>query len=53
MASYQNGKELADDEVALIVAFMNALTGDLPAADFIKEPTLPPSSKKTPAPDPT
>ena len=53
MASYQNGKELADDEVASIVAFMNALTGDLPAADFIKEPALPPSTKKTPAPDPT
>lgn len=51
MASLQSGKELKDDEVKSIVAFLNTLTGDIPK-DLIKAPELPKSTPKTPKPDP-
>jgi cytochrome c peroxidase len=51
MASLQSGKELKDDEVKSIVAFLDTLTGDLPT-DLIKQPELPKSTAKTPKPDP-
>jgi cytochrome c peroxidase len=50
MAEYQLGKELKDDDVQSIIAWLKALTGDIPAK-YVKEPTLPPSTDKTPAPD--
>jgi cytochrome c peroxidase len=50
MAEHQLGKKLGDDDVKLIVAWMKALTGELPA-DLIKEPKLPESTKTTPKPD--
>jgi cytochrome c peroxidase len=50
MAKYQLGKELKADEVKSIVTFLGALTGELPK---ITPPALPPSSPKTPKPDPT
>ena len=51
MASLQSAKELKDDEVKSIVAFLDALTGDLPT-NLIKQPELPKSTAKTPKPDP-
>jgi len=41
MARHQIGEELADSDVASIVSWLGALTGDLPA-DYIKPPQLPP-----------
>ena len=52
MAKHQLGKTLQGEEVASVIAFLKTLTGDLPM-DYIKEPTLPKSGKKTPKPDPT
>ncbi len=52
MAWHQLDKELRDDEVALIVAFLNALTGELPRT-YIARPELPESATTTPKPDPT
>ena len=52
MARLQLGKTLTDDEVGKIVTFLASLTGT-PPADLIAPPTLPPSSKKTPKPDPS
>ena len=46
------GQELTDDDVANILAFLGSLTGELPT-DYIKEPTLPESTDKTPKPDPS
>ncbi len=40
MAKYQLGKELSDEDVADIVAFLKALTGEVPA-DYVKKPALP------------
>lgn len=51
MAWHQLGQELAGDQVRSIVAFLNALTGEIPT-DYIKEPQLPPSTDQTPKPDP-
>jgi cytochrome c peroxidase len=51
MAEYQLGKKLTDEETASIVTFLKALTDDLPAADLLKQPELPPKSAKTPKPD--
>ena len=51
MASLQSAKELKDDEVKSIVAFLDSLTGELPTA-LIKQPELPKSTAKTPKPDP-
>ncbi len=50
MAEYEIGKELAPDEVAAIVTFLDALTGEIPT-DYIAKPELPPSTAKTPKPD--
>ncbi|MDJ0708310.1 MAG: cytochrome-c peroxidase [Leptolyngbyaceae cyanobacterium MO_188.B28] len=52
MAHYQLGKDLEPDQVEDIAAFLEALTGDLPA-DYIQPPTLPVSTAMTPEPDPT
>jgi cytochrome c peroxidase len=52
MAKHQLGLSLSEREVSAIVAWLNSLTGQLPE-QYIKAPTLPPSSAETPAPDPT
>lgn len=52
MAEHQLGKKLSDEDTKSIVAFLNSLTGELDAA-FVAKPELPPSSDKTPKPDPT
>lgn len=52
MARHQLGKELTDAQVAEIVAFLGSLTGTIDAA-YIAEPAMLPSSRSTPAPDPT
>jgi cytochrome c peroxidase len=51
MGTLQSGRELAADEVASVVAFLKALTGDLPK-DLVAKPKLPASTAKTPKPDP-
>ena len=43
MAKHQLGEDLADDDVAAIVAWLGSLTGELPL-DYIKEPQLPPGA---------
>ena len=50
MAEYQLGKTLSDAEVSRIVVFLRVLTGRLPE-DYIKAPTLPKSTAKTPKAD--
>jgi cytochrome c peroxidase len=52
MAGYQLGKQLTDDEIASIVAFLKTLTGEIPA-EYIKPPELPKSTGKTPKPSST
>ena len=52
MAHHQLGKTLTGEEVASIVAFLNALTGEVPAA-YVAEPKLPSSGPYTPSPDPS
>lgn len=52
MAAHQLGRDLKDDEIASIVAFLKALTGE-PPKELIAAPTLPPSPKGMPKPDPT
>ena len=52
MADHQLGKELKDDEVTMLVAFLKSLTGDIPTS-YIKKPELPPSTDKTPKADPS
>lgn len=53
MARHQTAAgKLADDKVASIVAFLGALTGELPT-DKIQKPELPPNGPKTPGPDPS
>src|SRR5690606_34347404 len=52
MAEHQLGKTLSDENVRLIVAFLESLTGE-PTAEQMREPQLPPSTDKTPKPDPT
>jgi cytochrome c peroxidase len=49
MGTYQLGKDLKDDEVKSIVAWLKTLTGELPMA-YIAEPKLPAGSKTTPKP---
>jgi cytochrome c peroxidase len=51
MAWHQLGKELKDQEVKELVAFLKCLTGTLPG-DYIKEPKLPESTADTPKADP-
>ncbi len=52
MAEYQLGKQLRADEIASIVTFLKALTGEIPA-EYIKPPELPKSTAKTPKPSST
>ena len=52
MAEYQLGKQLKDDEVASIVAYLKTLTGSIPT-EYIKPPELPKSTAKTPKPSNT
>ncbi len=51
MADHQLGKEVTDKQVDAVIAFLKALTGDLPK-DYIARPELPPNGPKTPKPDP-
>jgi cytochrome c peroxidase len=52
MADHQLGRVLSKQEVDSIVTFLKTLTGQLPT-EYIKEPTLPKSTDKTPKPDKT
>ncbi len=52
MAEYQLGRTLEASDVDAIVAFLESMTGDLPA-DYIKAPELPKSTATTPKPDPS
>ena len=49
MGRLQLGKKFTDQENAQIVAFLKSMTGDQPSFQL---PILPPSSEKTPLPDP-
>lgn len=49
MARYQLGRELTETQTEDIVAFLNALTGEIPT-DFITVPEFPPSGPDTPGP---
>jgi hypothetical protein len=49
MGEYQLGQIINDEDTADIVAFMKALTGDLPM-EYIAPPTLPESGPDTPPP---
>lgn len=49
MAEYQLGRTLTDAEIADIVAFLGALTGELPTA-YIAVPEFPASGPETPGP---
>ncbi|MBZ4375540.1 cytochrome-c peroxidase [Corallococcus sp. AS-1-6] len=53
MGRYQLGRTLKDGEVDDLVAFLKSLTGELPPAERISAPPLPPSTKRTPKPDPS
>lgn len=50
MAEHQLGKTLTATQVKEILAFLGSLKGELPA-EYIVEPTLPPSGPDTPQPD--
>lgn len=52
MGRYQLGKELDQAQVASLVTFLKALTGELPKA-AVAEPRMLPSGKATPKPDPS
>lgn len=52
MAFHQLGKDLSDEDTKSIVTFLGSLTGELPK-HYIAKPELPPSSDKTPKPDPS
>jgi len=52
MGAHQLGRDLTDAEIASIVEWLNALTGDLPT-EYIQKPTLPENGPETPAPDPS
>ena len=52
MGRYQLGRHLSDAEVKDLVAFLESLTGELPAL-LVTPPQLPPSTKATPRPDPS
>jgi cytochrome c peroxidase len=52
MARYQLGRTLTPAQVEELVAFLRSLTGELPAR-YLAPPELPPSTRKTPKPDPT
>ncbi len=50
MAKVQLNKELTDEQIDYIVAFLNSLTGEIPK-EALELPVLPPSTDKTPKPD--
>jgi cytochrome c peroxidase len=52
MAKHQLGKQLSERDVAAIVSWLGALTGELPHA-YVREPALPASSARTPKADPS
>lgn len=52
MAKHQLGRELTKEQLADIVTFLGATTGEVDA-DLVKKPELPPSTDKTPKPDPS
>jgi cytochrome c peroxidase len=52
MGRHQLGKEIPDGDVDFIIAFLKALTGEIPAAT-VARPDLPPSTPRTPKPDPS
>lgn len=52
MAWHQLGVKITEQEVKLLVSFLQSLTGEIPTA-YIQRPPLPPSGPKTPRPDPT
>lgn len=52
MGKHQLGRDLTDEQVAQIVAFLGSLTGSVDAA-YIAKPEIPASGPDTPAPDPT
>ncbi len=52
MGRHQLGKELTADQVGPIVAWIKALSGTVPT-EYVKEPELPKSTKKTPKADPS
>jgi len=52
MGEYQLGKQLTDQQVGEIVAWLGTLEA-APDAAYVKEPTLPANGPKTIAPDPT
>lgn len=52
MGYHQLAVTLDDGQVADLVAFLGALTGEIDA-DYIAKPALPPNGPKTPAPDPS
>lgn len=52
MAEHQLGKVITDDQTQSIVAFLQALKGDLPQS-YIEPPPLPPSTDATPKADPS
>jgi cytochrome c peroxidase len=47
MAEYQTGKTLTQEKVRSIATVLGALTGEVPA-EYIKEPELPKSTRRTP-----
>lgn len=49
MGEYQVGRQLTQQEIQSIVAWLKSLTGEIPA-DYIRPPQLPPSTPKTPKP---
>ena len=50
MAEFQFGKQLPASDVSSIVTFLNAMTGEIPAA-YIQKPDLPKSTRATPKPE--
>jgi len=50
MAKHQLGKDLSDAQVKSILAFLHALTGEIPK-EYIRKPRLPANGPNTPAPD--
>lgn len=52
MGKHQLGRDIKDEDVKAIIAFLGALKGELPT-EYIKEPELPKSTPSTPKPDPT
>jgi cytochrome c peroxidase len=53
MGRHQLGRTFTDGEVDDLVSFLKSLTGELPPAERISAPPLPPTTKRTPKPDPS